>query len=274
MSVEQPVDVAPLRDASTVVLVRDGDRGIEVFLQHRVQQMAFAGGMTVFPGGGVDDRDRDAQIRWVGPDVHWWAAQLATDVETGRALVSAAVRETFEECGVLLAGTADAVCPDPSIFHDERARLVSKDLSFAEFLNQNDLVLRTDLLGPMAHWITPKNEKRRYDTRFFLASLPAGQAADGATTEAEAAEWQTAHDALDDWTAGRRFLLPPTWTQLRDLARFHTVADVLAAPRTITPIEPEVSDGQGILGLGFTDSAYYLAALADGRLDRLRDAAN
>lgn len=274
MSAEQPADVAPLRDASTVVLVRDGDRGIEVFLQHRVQQMAFAGGMTVFPGGGVDDRDRDAQIRWAGPDVHWWAEQLATDVEAGRALVAAAVRETFEECGVLLAGTADTVCPDPSIYHAERARLVSKELSFAEFLNQHDLVLRTDLLGPMAHWITPKNEKRRYDTRFFLAALPCGQDADGATTEAEATEWQTAQGALDDWAAGRRFLLPPTWTQLRDIARFTTVADLLAADRTITPIEPVVSDGRGILGLGFRDSQAYFAALTDGRLDQLRNAAN
>lgn len=272
MSADLPQDVAPLRDASTVVLVRDGDHGIDVFLQHRVQQMAFAGGMTVFPGGGVDDRDRDAQIRWAGPDLHWWARQLGTDVETSRALVSAAVRETFEECGVLLAGTGDAVCPDPSIFHDERAKLVSKELSFAEFLTHHDLVLRTDLLGPLAHWITPKNEKRRYDTRFFIAALPAGQEADGATTEAEATEWQTARGALDDWTAGRRFLLPPTWTQLRDIARFDTVAQLLAAERTITPIEPVVSDGRGILGLGFRDSQDYFAALSDGRLDTLRGA--
>ncbi|GAC56182.1 hypothetical protein GOHSU_04_00510 [Gordonia hirsuta DSM 44140 = NBRC 16056] len=274
MSADLPSEVAPLRDASTVVLVRDGQQGIEVFLQHRVQQMAFAGGMTVFPGGGVDDRDRDAQIRWAGPDAQWWAAQLATDVETGRALVAAAVRETFEECGVLLAGTTDAVCPDPSIFHSQRAQLVSKELSFAQFLADHDLVLRTDLLAPMAHWITPKNERRRYDTRFFLAALPSGQDADGATTEAEATEWQTAGQALDDWTRGRRFLLPPTWTQLRDIARFGSVADLLAAPREITPIEPVVSDGAGILGLGFDDSQDYFDALSDGRLDTLRGVAD
>ena len=271
MSAATPAEIAPVRDASTVVLVRDGSSGIEVFLQHRVQQMAFAGGMTVFPGGGVDDRDRDAEIRWAGPGVEWWAEQLATDVETARALVSAAVRETFEECGVLLAGTADAVCPDPSVFDADRGRLVSKELSFAEFLNRRDLVLRTDLLAPMAHWITPKNEKRRYDTRFFLAVLPEGQDADGATTEAEATEWQTAQGALDDWTTGRRFLLPPTWTQLRDIVRFDSVADLVAAPRAITPIEPVVSDGRGILGLGFSDADDYFAALNDGRLDQLRN---
>ncbi len=264
-------EVAPLRDASTVVLVRDGDAGIEVFLQHRVKQMAFAGGMTVFPGGGVDDRDRDVQIRWAGPGPAWWAERLSTDEATARALVSAAVRETFEECGVLLAGTEDAVSPDPSAFAGERARLVSKELSFAQFLSDNDLVLRADLLAPMAHWITPKNERRRYDTRFFLAVLPDGQEADGATTEAEETEWQTARHALADWEAGRRFLLPPTWTQLRDIARFGTVADLVAAPRAISPIEPRISGGGGILGLGFDDSADYFAALSDGRLDRLGD---
>lgn len=263
--------VAPLRDASTVVLVRDGDGGIEVFLQHRVKQMAFAGGMTVFPGGGVDHRDRDAEMRWAGPEAPWWAERLATDDETARALVAAAVRETFEECGVLLAGTADAVCPDPSVFSAERAALVGKELSVAQFLADHDLVLRTDLLAPMAHWITPKNEKRRYDTRFFLAVLPEGQDADGATSEAEETEWRTARAALADWEAGRRFLLPPTWTQLRDIAGYDTVAELVAAPRTITPIEPVVSDGAGILGLGFADSGDYFAALTDGRLDRLRE---
>ncbi len=265
--------IAPLRDASTVVLVRDGDAGIEVFLQHRVRQMAFAGGMTVFPGGGVDDRDRDAEIGWVGPGVDWWARQLSTDEETARALVAAAVRETFEECGVLLAGTADAVSPDPSVYAAERTQLVTKELSFAQFLDRSELVLRTDLLAPFAHWITPKNEKRRYDTRFFLAALPDGQDADGATSEAEATEWRTAEAALADWQEGRRFLLPPTWTQLRTIAGFATVADLAAAPRQISPIEPRVSDGQGILGLGFDDSADYFAALSDGRLDRLRTAA-
>ena len=270
---DNPQQVAPLRDASTVVLVRDAADGIEVFLQHRVQQMAFAGGMTVFPGGGVDDRDRDAQIQWVGPEVGWWAEQLSADEATARALVSAAVRETFEECGVLLAGTATQVCADPSIYAAERAALVSKELSFAQFLADHELVLRTDLLTPLAHWITPKNERRRYDTRFFLAQLPAGHDADGATTEAEATEWRTAAAALADWQDGRRFLLPPTWTQLRHVGEFATVADLVAQPRVLEPIEPVVSDGQGILGLGFDDSADYFAAMADGRLDTLRDVA-
>ncbi|WP_245569693.1 NUDIX hydrolase [Gordonia shandongensis] len=261
----------PLRDASTVVLVRDGADGIEVFLQRRVKQMAFAGGMTVFPGGGVDDRDRDADIRWAGPDVQWWADAFSADVETARALVCAAVRETFEECGVLLAGSADSVVDDPSTLAHERQRLVAKDLSFAEFLAAHELVLRTDLLRPLSHWITPTNEVRRYDTRFFVAELPAGQRADGETTEAAATMWQTAAKALRDWESGAHFLLPPTWSQLRDVAGFETVADLFGAQRTITPIQPDIADDAGLAGLRFADSAEYLSALADGRMERMRD---
>ena len=263
-----PDGAAPLRDASTVVLVRDGADGVEVFLQHRVKQMAFAGGMTVFPGGGVDATDAAADIPWEGPDSQWWAQRLSADPSTARALVSAAVRETFEECGVLLAGTRDAVVPDPSEFADERRRLETRDLSFSDFLTAQGLVLRADLLTPMAHWITPKAEPRRYDTRFFLASIPEGQVADGATTEAESTEWRRPADALDDWTSGRRYLLPPTWSQLRDLAAHSTVADLLAAPREVTPIEPDMADGRGILGIGFENADEYLDALKDGRLER------
>src|SRR5574340_1593535 len=101
-------DNLPPRDASTVMLVRDGARGVEVFLLRRVAGMAFAGGMTVFPGGGVDPSDADAEVEWAGPSVAWWAERFTTDVDRAKALVCAAVRETFEECGVLLAGpTAD-----------------------------------------------------------------------------------------------------------------------------------------------------------------------
>ena len=105
---------APLKDAATVVLVRDSADGIEVFLQRRVKQMAFAGGMTVFPGGGVDPRDAEADPAWTGPDAAWWADRFATDVATAQALVCAAVRETFEECGVLLATRTDGTAADPT----------------------------------------------------------------------------------------------------------------------------------------------------------------
>ncbi|GAB3915097.1 hypothetical protein GCM10029964_127720 [Kibdelosporangium lantanae] len=92
------------KDAATVVLLRDTDTGVEAFLLRRVMGMAFAGGMTVFPGGGVDKRDADTAIAWTGPSAAWWAERFSCDVPLARALVCAAVRETFEESGVLLAG--------------------------------------------------------------------------------------------------------------------------------------------------------------------------
>ncbi len=256
--------VAPLKDASTVVVVRDGTDGIEVFLQRRVKQMAFAGGMTVFPGGGVDPRDGESGLAWQGPDVDWWAAKFGTDPASAQKLVCAAVRETFEECGVLLVGTTDGSPLDVEALAPQRRLLEDRTLSFAEFLTNNSLVLRADLLVPLAHWITPKNERRRYDTRFFLAALPEGQEADDRTSEVDTAYWRSASAALDDWSARRCFLLPPTWTQLRELARYDTVAELVAVERQITAIEPDLSESGKFTGLQFADSAAYFASMPSG----------
>src|SRR3954451_18316352 len=104
------------RDASTVVLLRGGDRrpgGLEVYLLRREAGMAFAGGFSVFPGGGVDPRDHAAGISCAGPSARDWGELLGTSAEHARGLVCAAVRETFEESGVLLAGpTPDTVVPE------------------------------------------------------------------------------------------------------------------------------------------------------------------
>lgn len=249
-------DSVPVRDAATVVLVRDAPAddthgvGIEVFLIQRVAQMAFAGGMTVFPGGGVDPRDAEADIAWSGPQPDWWAAQFGSgDSEPlAQSLVCAAVRETFEECGVLLAGSgAHDVLSDTSVHDPARGDLVDKAISLAGFLRDNDLVLRADLLAPLAHWITPLGERRRYDTRFFLAVLPPGQVADDRTTEAASAGWHRIDTVMARWRAREAFLLPPTWAQLDHLARFDTVADLMAAPRTIETITPTlISDGSAV----------------------------
>ncbi|WP_425470655.1 NUDIX hydrolase [Saccharothrix australiensis] len=234
------VPVTP-RDAATVMLLRDGDAGVEVFLQRRVQGMAFAGGMTVFPGGGVDPRDADASIAWAGPPAEWWAERFACPPETARALVCAAVRETFEESGVLLAGpSADAVVADTSSYLEGRRALVAREVSLARFLGDEGLVLRADLLRPWANWVTPVEEPRRYDTRFFVAVLPGGQRADGWTTEAADAVWQSPSDALADWRDGRRMLMPPTRVVLSELAEFAGVSDVLVAPRAVEKIVPKV----------------------------------
>lgn len=238
--VDDPESV-PIRDAATVVLVRAGEGApIEVFLMRRVKQMEFAGGMTVFPGGGVDPHDAEVDIAWTGPEEDWWAAQFHTEPATAQALVCAAVRELFEECGVLLAARRDGSFPDTSALQAERAGLVDKTLSFAQFLRDNELSLRADLLRPLAHWITPLGERRRYDTRFFLAVLPEGQTADGETTEASETGWATPRAAIDSWNDGKHYLLPPTWTQLRELMRYGSVDEAFAVDREIESITPNV----------------------------------
>jgi 8-oxo-dGTP pyrophosphatase MutT (NUDIX family) len=235
------------RDAATVILLRDAERGLEVFLLRRAAAMAFAAGMTVFPGGGVDKRDADASVRWAGPEPAAWAEQFGCSEPAGRALVCAAVRETFEESGVLLAGAEDGIVEDAARYAVARQALVSRELSLAAFLHEAGLTLRADLLRPWAHWITPVEERRRYDTRFFVAVLPSGQQADGATTEAESSGWQRPGEALADAEAGRSMLLPPTWHTLTELTEYGAVAEVLAAERTIEPITPTiVRDGDGI----------------------------
>ena len=270
-------DRAPVtpKDAATVVLARDGSAGIEVFLLRRVTGMAFAGGMTVFPGGGVDRRDADTSVAWTGPAPDWWAERFGATEGLARALVCAAVRETFEESGVLLAGSGpDSVVADTAEFGQARRGLERRDESLAGFLTRAGLVLRADLLRPWANWVTPAEEVRRYDTRFFLAELPPGQRADGVTTEADHAGWQRPAAAIDDWREGRRGLLPPTWMTLADLAEYDTVASAMAATRSIDKVIPKVvRDGDVIRVVlpgdpRFEAAAGHVDARPDDRLER------
>ncbi|GLZ33000.1 NUDIX hydrolase [Lentzea sp. NBRC 105346] len=242
---EQPAEPVPVRDAVTVVLLRDGAEGLEAFLLRRVTGMAFAGGMTVFPGGGVDRRDADASVAWAGPDPAWWGQVFGVDEATARAFVCAAVRETFEESGVLLAGPdATSVVADTRPFAAARKALVDRELSLAQFLADANLVLRADLLRPWANWVTPVGEPRRYDTRFFVAALPEGQLADGETTEASHSAWQRPSDAIADAREGRHMLMPPTMRTLDEVGALGSVSAVMAEERSIDKIIPKlVRDG-------------------------------
>ncbi|EHR53213.1 NUDIX family protein [Saccharomonospora marina XMU15] len=245
---EPPRQPSVPKDAATVMLLRDPagspGGGVEVFLQRRVAGMAFAGGMTVFPGGGVDARDADASVSWAGPPPSRWAEWFSCSESMARALVCAAVRETFEESGVLLAGDESGAVACTAQYADARRALVSRELSLAAFLADAGLTLRADLLRPWANWVTPEQEPRRYDTRFFVAALPAGQRADGATTEAEDSGWHRPGEAIADAEAGRSGLMPPTWFTLDELARFDSVSDVLAVERDVRRITPRlVMDG-------------------------------
>ena len=231
------------RPAATVMLIRDtgSGAGLSVFLMRRHSAMEFAAGVMVFPGGGVDDRDRNADIAWAGPSPQWWAQRFGIGPGLAEALVCSAARETFEESGVLFAGPADdpdGIVRDASAYGDARRALADRTLSFADFLRRENLVLRSDLLRPWANWVTPEAERtRRYDTYFFVGALPEGQRADGENTESDRAEWVLPRDAIADFAAGRNVLLPPTWTQLDALAG-RTVTDVLAVERQIVPVQP------------------------------------
>jgi 8-oxo-dGTP pyrophosphatase MutT (NUDIX family) len=235
-----PVDPRP---AATVLLVRDhpapppGRSALQVFLQRRATGMAFAGGMTVFPGGSVDVDDRPDAAHWAGPDPAWWGERFGCDADLAGALVSAAVRETFEECGVLLAGPRPPEGPAQL-----RADLVARRRTLADVLAQEGLVLGSDLLRPWSRWITPVTAPRRYDTAFFVARVPEGQEADAHTTEAVEATWWHPAEALQSWERGDVQLMAPTHRSLQEIAEHADSASVLAAAeeRVIRPIMPVV----------------------------------
>ncbi|GAB3453652.1 hypothetical protein GCM10027570_32990 [Streptomonospora sediminis] len=245
----QGAGAAAARPAATVMLLAAaGGSGLEVYLLRRVASMRFAPGMHVFPGGTVDERDTDRDIRWAGPPPAEWAARLAVAEPLARALVCAAVRETFEESGVLLAGppggnvVADTRAPD---WEADREALVSHTLPFTEFLRRRDLVLRSDLLRAWSRWITPRGEGLRFDTRFFAAALPPGQQARDVGGEADRVAWMAPGNAVAAWRRGELEMLPPTVTTCAELAGYGSPQAAMAAPRTISPIEPELHEVDG-----------------------------
>lgn len=232
------------RDAATVVLLRPGGRGFDVYLLRRRRSMAFAPGAHVFPGGSVDPRDADADLAWAGPDAAAWGRVLNGPQELARALVCAAVRETFEESGVLLAGAApDAVVADTrgDDWEADRRALIDRSLSLAGLLQRRGLVLRSDLLRPWARWITPELESRRFDTRIFAAALPAGQRTRDVGGEADEVIWLSPNAAIAAARRGEILLMPPTAVTLAELARHDTAPAALAAPPDMAPRQPGIS---------------------------------
>ena len=243
------------RHASTVVLLRGGSApgpgALEVYLLRRHVDMAFAAGMCVFPGGGVDPRDFDHEIDWVGPSPAEWAGLFGSDESLARALVCAAVRETFEESGVLLAGpTVDTVVGDTTgaDWEEDRRRLEARELSLTDFLQQRGLKLRTDLLRVWGSWVTPVFEPRRFRARFFVAELPAGQVTRDVSTESDKVTWLSVRDAIAAVDAGDMLMLPPTYCTCLELYDCATPAEALdaAAKQDLVPVEPVAEfDGDG-----------------------------
>lgn len=236
-------DEAVPRRASTVMLVRDGDSGVEVFLLRRVSQMAFAPSTMVFPGGGVDPRDAEPDLPWAGSAPELWAERLGVPPAEARMYVAAAVRELFEECGVLLASLepegplADVA---GSRWRAIRNGLSRHERSLTEVLLAEGLVLRSDLIVAKAHWLTPVFEPRRFDTWFFAAVMPSHQVADGDTSEADHAAWFSPSALLEAYAAGRASMLPPTVVCLEQIRDSGSAEAFVAHGGRLPLVIPEV----------------------------------
>ncbi|GAA4350361.1 NUDIX hydrolase [Angustibacter luteus] len=249
-AVDGAVEPAAPRRAATVVLVRDAAAGPQAFLMRRTSTMAFAASMHVFPGGGVDPRDCDPAVPWSGPPLSAWAERLGVDEPDAAGLVCAAVRELFEECGVLLAGAGpDDVVADLSddSWEADRLALLDRSLALSELLTRRSLTLRTDLLTAWSRWCTPVFEPRRYDTWFFVAALPTGQRAREVGGEADHAEWLDAGTAATGGGDGTLAMMPPTLVTLEDVAQAPDVAALLARQRQLSLVMPWlVRTGDGL----------------------------
>ncbi len=224
---------APARPAATVVLLHP--ETLQVYVLKRASTMVF-GGVHAFPGGRVDPADRPGTLR---PD---WDKLLGVPDEEARAVVGAAIRELFEETGVLLAGRVDE--PDRMAgdvsgeeWEADRAAVARRELSMTELLDRRGLLLRDDLLLPWARWITPEFEPKRFDTWFFVALLPEAQAPRDVSGEADGTAW------IDPGAPGDLTMLPPTRVTLAQLAAYESVDDLVAGSATrdaTVPVMPRV----------------------------------
>jgi len=243
-----PERVAEARPAATAVLMRDGERGLEVLLLRRSRTSGFVPGAYVFPGGRVDPADADPRVfaRSCGelppePAAQYWAAAL---------------REIFEETGVLLAvdgdggHAADAV--SDADLESLRVSLLEDRVSLLDVLDRRDLRPAVDRLVYVAHWITPEVEPRRFDTRFFLAALPPGRNTTFEPREMSDAIWLAPAAALDRFATGTLPMVFPTVRTLESVAGFDNVAAAFAAlrGRTVRPLLPRLvrtPDGVGLV---------------------------
>lgn len=238
------------RPAATVVLLRDGAQGVETFMLKRHAEADVLAGAYVFPGGKVDREDgEDEALHAVdaGLDPQTLADALAEPGLSGRralAIHLAAVRETFEECEVLLADAAEPACL-------EQARLWLRDgMSTIEIALRLRLRLSVNALTPLSRWITPKVPsltRRRFDTRFFLAKLPTDQQALSSSAESESGRWFAPRDALTAHWQGEIELAPPQLMTLAQLARFASTEQALASARARAPalVEPHPMQRDG-----------------------------
>jgi 8-oxo-dGTP pyrophosphatase MutT (NUDIX family) len=248
------MSVVPARPAATIMLLRDGAAGLEVFMTVRHAAIEFASGALVFPGGRVEHSDHAIAMR---EGLH--------DGRLAPGFFIAGIRETFEECGILLArprGSDATLGPERlrPIAAAFKARVADDHAAFADLLAAEDLVPATDLLEPFAHWITPATQRKRFDTMFFVAEAPADQIGTHDGAEAVNSVWIRPQDAIAASQAGQYKLLFPTMMNLQKLARHDSAGAALTAAggAALVTVEPEVlSAKDGIRTLRIPEAAGY-----------------
>lgn len=266
--------VVELRPAATVMVVRDGDAGVEVFMLRRNPNSAFVGGAYVFPGGAVDPHDESVDLEAVCGGRTDADASVQLGLERGGlAYWVAAVRECFEECGLLLAydRSGDVIRFDDDAvmarFVEHRLRVDAAELRMVDLCAAEGLSLACDAMHYFSHWITPVGPPRRYDTRFFVARAPDAQVGAHDDRETVANLWVRPADALERHRAGELEMIIPTISNLAALARFDTADEVVEAARSIAEVPailPKLvheDGGSRILLPG--DPGYDEAGLAD-----------
>jgi 8-oxo-dGTP pyrophosphatase MutT (NUDIX family) len=236
---DRPEAPADPRPAATVVVLREGEggQGVEVLLLRRVRSAGFVPGAYVFPGGRVDPEDGAPEVvdRLTDRDAAAWARRLGVDSteegHSGAAYLVAALRETFEETGILVArngsgGFAPSADRDPAVA-ELRSRLLGGEIGFARVLEALDVTLDDGQAEYIAHWITPEAEPRRYDTRFFAVRVPRGVAVTPWEKEITDHRWLTPARALELREDGELPMVFPTIRTLEDLTPFSRARDVL-----------------------------------------------
>jgi 8-oxo-dGTP pyrophosphatase MutT (NUDIX family) len=253
----------PVREAVSLILLRDTRGGMQTFMLRRVPAMAFGAGMSVFPGGSVDSADRAT-----GPELVALAAQLDTDVVHAGRLACAAIRETFEEVGLLL--TSPRAVAEP----EQRRAVEAGELPISDLLTRLGVVADLTAIHPWARWITPPGRPRRFDTYFFVAAIrdedlehpvwelgaSAAQLGELAvsqplTTEASESGWLPIEQVFRENAAGSRPLMPPTFANLHEISRYCSTAEVLAAARgrTVSAVRQEMRLVDGALRVDLGD---------------------
>jgi len=231
--------------SSTVLIIRDGVSGLEVFMVVRHHQIDFAAGALVFPGGKVDKSDYDKKLN----------QHLCEEENSDRESIPfkiAAIRECFEEANVLFAKNKDKkeIINSDELFKLKKWRdaFINESTSMYEFARSENIVFSIDTLVPFSHWVTPEKIPKRFDTRFYIAAAPEGHDGKHDGNESVDSIWINPQQALDDCFSEKRNIIFPTRLNLEKLNQSKTVAEAINNAKnsnivTVTPLIEKLDEG-------------------------------